>query len=603
MRIIFAAFFSLFLFTAIQAQEDELLAREYMEMGEFDKAADLYSDIYKKKSDTYIYDNYLKCLIEIKDWKEAEKITSKKSKAEPEIPRFRVDYGYILQLQDKQKAANKEFEAAIDWAKHNETLILDLAAAFEVRELSAWTLEALEAGKKENPGSNLLIYNLAQLHYKYHRYEEMFNEYFSLLESPMYTADDLEKVLQDIIMEDVDGEASDVFKVMVLKKLQKDPKSYDFTKLLIWYYVQMLEFDKAVIQAQAYERRTKGDGELIYDLSVLCISNEAWVSAEKALQYILDLGDDEPYYFEAKQKMLEVKYEKVTTDPESTKESLEDLALELRMAVQQSQYRANRFELVILLSTLEAYYLDEADIAAERLQKVLNTGGYEPLDYSRAKLLLGDVMIVKGDVWEASLLYSQVDKAMKHDTIGFYAKYKNARLYYFLGEFDYAAALLDILRGATSKLIANDAMKLSLLIQDNVDYDSSYVPLELYAKADMLAFSMKYEEALSTLDTILLTQPGHPIIDETIFMKAEIYTRLKQYDKAVEMYKEILSAHYNDVLGDNALMNLARLYENQLNDTEKAKEYYLQLVLDFPGSVYVEEARKHYRILRGDNIN
>ncbi len=365
----------------------------------------------------------------------------------------------------------------------------------------------------------------------------------------------------------------------------------------------MLEFDKAVLQAQAFERRTRSDGNMMYDLSALCISNKAWVSAEKALQFIIDLGDENPYFFEAKQKMLEVKFEKVIANLQSTADDFDNLALEMRIAVQESQYRANRFNLVILLATLETYYLSDVEKAANRLQKLLNTGGYTPLEYANAKLLLGDVMIVKGEVWEASLLYSQVEKTMKHDTIGYYAKYKNARLYYFLGEFGYAAALLDILRGATSKLIANDAMKLSLLIQDNVDYDSSYVPLELYAKADMLAFSMKYKEALSTLDTILLTQPGHPIIDEAIFKKAKIYTRQKQYDKAVEMYKEILGAHYNDILGDNALMNLARLYENQLNDVDKAKDYYLQLLLDFPGSIFVEEARKHYRILRGDNVN
>jgi len=604
MKVFFAAVFTILLFTVVSAQEDEMLAIEYMNMGEYGKAAALYEDIYKKKpQDTYVYDNYLTCLIKIEDWKTAEKISSKKIKAEPEIPRFRVDYGYVLHLQNKMKTAAKEFEDAIQWAQNNETLILDLAAAFEVRELSEWSLRALEAGKKENPNSAMLIFNLAQLHYKYHRYEEMYNEYFSLLENPMYTVDDLEKVLQDVITADEDGEASEIFRVLVLKKLQKDPKSYDYSRLLIWYYVQMLDFEKAVIQAQAYERRAKGDGELLYDLSVLCISNEAWQSAETALQHIIDMGDEKPYYFEAKQKMLEVKYEKITSNPESSKERLEELASEFRIAVQESQYRENRFRLVILLSTLEAYYLEETDNAIDRLQKILNTGGYTPLEYANAKLLLGDVMIVKGEVWEASLLYSQVDKAMKHDTIGFYAKFKNARLYYFLGEFGYASALLDILRGATSKLIANDAMKLSLVIQDNVDYDSSYVPLEYYARADMLAFSMKYQEALSTLDTILKTQPGHPIIDEVIFKKAEIYTRLKQYDKAVEMYKEILAAHYDDILGDNALMNLARIYENQLNDKVKAQEYYLQLILDFPGSIFVEEARKHYRILRGDNLN
>ena len=127
--------------------------------------------------------------------------------------------------------------------------------------------------------------------------------------------------------------------------------------------------------------------------------------------------------------------------------------------------------------------------AIEHIDPIFNLSGLQNIDYANAKLLKGDIMLIKGDVWEASLLYSQVEKAYKNDTIGFYAKFRNARLYYFIGEFDYAEAQLEILRGATSKLIANDAMDLYLTIQENVDYDSSYVPLEKYTTADMLMFS------------------------------------------------------------------------------------------------------------------
>lgn len=594
---------SVFSNLSAQETEKELLAREYMDQGEFDKAVVLYSEIYKKNKNTYIYDNYLSCLIEIKDWKEAEKIIAKQVKNKPAIPRFQVDQAYVYLLQEKQKDAKKTFDKAVNWAKVQENLIIDLAAAFEVRELNEWTLQSLLIGKKEHPGSVAIINALAELHRRNARYEAMFDEYFSLLDNPMYGVIDLEKILQDVIMEDIEGGAAEVFRVMLLKKLQKEPSNYDFTKLLIWYYIQMFEFDKAVLQAQAFERRSKGDGELLYEVAELCISNKAWASAEQALQHIIDKGSDEPYFYEARQKMLEVKYEKLTNNFESTKESLEALAIEFRLALEETFYRSSRFELIILLARLEAFYLDEPINAVERLEKLLNTRGYEQLEYARAKLLLGDVMIVKGEVWEASLLYSQVEKSLKHDTIGFYAKFKNARLYYYLGEIDYASALLDILRGATSKLIANDAMKLSLLIQDNIDHDSSYVPLTYYARADMLDFSMKYEEAILTLDTILMTHPGHPIIDEALFKKANILIRLKRFDAAVLVLREILAAHYDDILGDNAVFLLAKINEEYLGNSEKAQEYYLQLILDFPGSVYASEARKRYRLLRGDNID
>jgi len=594
--------FTVFVLPA-QETEKELLAREYMVNGEFDKAVQLYEEIFSKNSSTYVYDNYLECLIQTKAWKDAEKLTQKQKRNNPSMPRFYVDEGYVYQLQQKTKEADKAFNDAIKWSLTSEQKVIDLAAAFQVRELTNWTINTLKAGQKQFTSSGSLRIALAAAYHKAAMYSEMIDEYLLLLDNPVYGIAELQKNMQTIMAEDAEGKIGPIFRDKLLQRVQKDPSSYDYNRLLIWYYEEHGQFDRALIQSKAYDKRSKTDGDLTYDVAQICISNLQYTIAEDGLAWVVALGEEKALYNDARDLLLEVKYLKLTDNPEATADEYKLLAADLKNALASSEYRRNRYTLLMRLANIEAYRLLQPDEAIGHLNEIVNTGGYQPVQMAEAKLLMGDIMLLKGEVWEGSLLYSQVEKAFKHDTIGFYAKFRNARLYYFLGEFDYASAQLEILRGATSKLIANDAMELFLVIQENVDADSSYIPLEKLAKADMLVFCMKYDQALLVLDTITKSFPGHPVLDDAVYRRAQIYMKLKQYDRAVSELKIILSTYYFDILADNALLMLGNIYETKLPDKEQAMKYYMQLVTDFPGSILVNEARQRYRALRGDNIN
>ena len=431
----------------------------------------------------------------------------------------------------------------------------------------------------------------------------MLYEYFILLENPFFGVEELQKHIQSLLIEDIDWQISITFKNKLLEKIQKYPSNPDYNRLLVWNYELNGEFEKAFIQAKAYDKRTKNDGDFSFDVAQLCVSNKNYTIAEDALSFIVSLGSDKSLFDDANDLLLEVKYLKLTDNPASQKSDFISLSEELKQSFNNSTYKRNRYKTLMRLAYIEAFYISQPDAALSHLNQIINTPGYQPYEYANAKMLQGDIMLLKDEVWEASLLYSHVEKAFKNDTLGFYAKFKNARLYYFLGEFDYASAQLEILRGATSKLIANDAMELFLVIQENVDEDSSYVPLEKFAKANMLAFCLKYDDALLVLDTILKSFPNHPILDDAIYTRAEIYMALKQYDKAASELKTIISAYYYDILADNALFMLGNIYEYYIPDKEQAMKYYLQLISDFPGSILINDARQHYRAIRGDNLN
>jgi outer membrane protein assembly factor BamD (BamD/ComL family) len=255
------------------------------------------------------------------------------------------------------------------------------------------------------------------------------------------------------------------------------------------------------------------------------------------------------------------------------------------------------------LAHLQAFYMDKSDEAVVLLEEAIAIPNIPARVLAECKLELADIYLFSGEQWEATLLYSQVEKAFKNEPLGHEAKFRNAKLSFYIGEFDWARTQLDILKAATSKLIANDAMELSLLISDNTDADSNTVALSRYAQADLLVYRNRLNDALAVLDSLRNEFAGHPIIDDVLLKKAEINSRQGNFYKAAELYAAILKDYPFGLLGDDASFNLAFLYENQLNDKTRAMEFYESLMTTYPGSLYVVEARKRFRALRNDPVN
>jgi tetratricopeptide (TPR) repeat protein len=221
---------------------------------------------------------------------------------------------------------------------------------------------------------------------------------------------------------------------------------------------------------------------------------------------------------------------------------------------------------------------------------------------AECKLELGDIYILKGEEWEAMLLYGQVDKEFLEDPLGQEAKFRNARLCFYLGQFDWARAQLDVLKTATTQLIANNALELSLLIQDNT-LDSIEEPLLMFAKADLFYFQNNTERALQILDSINLIYPRHTLDDEILYKRAEIFLKKRDYTKSCAYLEQLIKENGSDILGDNALFLLATITEKNLNDKPKAMKLYEEFIEKYPGSFFLVEARKRFRSLRGDQLN
>ncbi|MDG1380936.1 MAG: tetratricopeptide repeat protein, partial [Flavobacteriales bacterium] len=389
----------------------------------------------------------------------------------------------------------------------------------------------------------------------------------------------------------------------VLKASQTYPEDTVFLELLVWVFNQQRDFMSAIPHVRALDERKNEGGKRLMELAEVAAKNKDLETAYDCYALVSSKGQSSPRYAEARQAMLGVRTTQVTeTFPLDTATAL-DLSDQYRITLMDLGESPKTAGLMADWATLLAFHLNQADAAEDILNKAVSMPGLPLERRSQFKLALGDILVFQDDVWGASLLFSQVDLDHKEGVLGQQAKFKNARVSYYTGDFNWAQAQLDILKASTSKLISNDAIDLSLLITDNFNMDTLTAPMEMFARADLLRYRNQRTAALTTLDSLVLRFPGHTLEDEILLIRAEIAVQRGNFNDALVHYEDILDLYAMDILADDALYGMASLHDNQLNDAQTAQSLYERLLTEFPGSLFVVEARKRFRTLRGDVLD
>ncbi len=580
------------------------LAQQYFNSGEYDKAL-----VYFEKNYDFdpmgTYPDYLKCLIAMKEYDKAEKLIKKQMKKTPDVALALVDLGYLYELKGEQSKADEQYQKAIKSLRADPNQYNNLANEFIEHGLIDLAIATYQQGRVNLRGAYPFCFELAEAYAQKSDLQKMTDEYLDIVElAPQYIPS-LQSILQNKIALDYTGTLGDIVRQSLLRRIQKNSGKIEYNELLYWLFMQQKDFESAAIQAKALDKRLSEQGDRLLNLGRTCVSNQDYKTAEDCFQYIVDKGKDGSNYITARIELINALNKRITTQSNYTTADLQKLDNDYKNTIGELGKNAGTSSLLKEYAHLRAFYLNDVDGATLMLEEVIAMPRITPLFQAECKLELGDILVLKNEVWDALLYYGQVDKDFKHDEIGREAKFRTARTYYYEGEFEWAAAQLNVLKSATTQLISNDAMSLALLIQDNsgFDSDSNTAPLLTYSRADLLEFQNQHTEALATLDSLLKEFPGHSLTDETWFKKAEIYTRTGKLDSAVIFYADIVANYPTDILADDALFRLADLQENRLNQKEKAMELYETLLQKYPGSLYAVDARKRFRALRGDKLN
>lgn len=583
--------------TGVMAQPSKAdEAQMYLDMKEYDKAIDLYEKLYKKNNyDTKVYAGYLDALLATEDYKKAEKLVAGQIEKSPNKAALAVDMGRVFKSAGKEKRAEEYYEKAIEMLNGDDLLTQFVANKFLELGRDDYALKTYQRAGDILHSNTLYSGPMSRLYFKA---GDLDNGLTTLLNASksFYNGgiDEVKATLLDYLGDD--RKKLSKAQKAVVKKINEQPDNPYYSELLTWLYTQKDDWDGALIQVRALDIRYKEQGERILEFARYAVKEEEYVFALKAYQEVLDNSKEYPFYSSVINEMLAVKYKMLQQKVDFTEKEVAALVDDYQQFLD-SFPDYYTFRVVQDYAVVLAQYAHEPEGAIAVLQVAINKPGARRDFVGKCKLQLGDYYVLVDKVWDASLTYAQVQKEFREDVLGEEARFRDAKLAYYRGDFDWANIQLDVLKASTSELIANDALYLSVLITENIPPDSNYVPLERFAYADLLLFQNKTGEAERILDSIAASFPDHPLADDLLMKRAEIATSRKEYPKAIAYLEQIHADHGKDVLGDDALYKMATINERYLDNKEEAGKLFAQLILEYPGSTYIQLARKKVKEL------
>ncbi len=579
--------------------QDPRLALQYLQDGEFEKAANLYQMLYQKYPENESHLSNLITALEGADkGQEAEVLLKKEISKKPKDPILPLYLGKLQHRRGETKQAEKNFRNTIELLPPDVIIIQKAANAFLDLPDYDLAIAVYEKGQKLMKGQFAFTYNLADLYRRKGEVETMLKYYVDGLEDGSINILSLQNVLvaylEPVKFQDLQS--------LLYERLESKPDFVPFIEMLQWTFIQSKDFVNALRQSKALDKRLQEGGGRVMYIAGIAANERDYRTAIDGYTYVRDLGPAGAYYLEAYRQLLINRRKQILETKNYLPSDLVDLESDYQKF--KDEYGSSRLaaQMLVEYAELEARYLNRVDKSIAILTEVVANPVVDARTKAQAKIDMADYYLIQGERWESTLLYSQVDKDFQEDQLGELARFKNARLSYFAGDFEWAQEQFDILKRATSRLISNDAIDMSVFILDNLNQDSTGEALSHYASAELALFQNRFDTALVMLDSILAWYPDNSLKDDVFYLQGQIYNRLQLVDKAIEKYQYVVDQHKEEIRADNSLYELAKIYDYQKGQTEKAMELYEKLFIEFSNSTLAVEARQRFRKLRGDKF-
>lgn len=577
---------------------DIAIAHEYYNNKEAEKARSMYEQLIKKNENIpLVHSNYFNILLNENEFDEAEKYINRLIRRNPQNMIYQVDLGRIYSRKnDKAKEINY-FNTLIEEYKSDINRIRVLAQYLLSHQLTDQAIVAYKAGRKHAADPFLYALEMANVYRFTNNKQGMIEEFINYASQNVANLSYVQNMLQNLLNEEGDF---DILEAYLIDQVQENADSKIHNELLIWVNMQQKNFYGAFIQARAIDKRLRYNGSMVLDVGLIALENKDFENAIRIFEYVVKEYPQSMNYAIAKSMIIKSREEMIKNTFPIDQQEISKLVEDYDQLIKEIGINANTVESLRNKALLHAFYLDEYERAISILEQLTQLNGLGTLFKAKCKIDLGDIYLFIDQPWESTLLYSQVEKSQKETLMGYEAKLKNAKLNFYKGEFGLAQEHLDILKQATSREIANDAMALSSLIQDNTVMDTSGAALREYAKIELMLFRNKKQEGLDALSVMLVNYKNHSITDEVLLLRARLLRDFGRYMESIDDLSHIIKNYSYDIYSDDAYFLTGKIYEEDLKDKDKAMEIYQEFLKKFPGSVFVAEARSRFRKLRGD---
>lgn len=601
--LLFISFIGFSLFAFSQSNSDLQLAQHYYGQGDYLKAREYYEKIYNESPSLVIFKKYYECLIETKEYKIAEKTLKKEIAKTSNNVDLKLQLAGFYSDREQLGKANKIYDDLIENQTNSPSQCISLFSSFLVMSRPDLALTVLSNAKKKFK-SYPFNFQEADLYAQKQEKDKMIESYLSLLDKHDYYQEAVQKaLLRRLDLEIEDTKEFQMLKSALFERAKKENSGVVFSEMLIWLYSQVDNFEGVFNQVVSVDIRSKANGYRLYDFGMVCRENKDYQTSIRAFQEAISISSSEDIKMKAQVGILNVGYIKVAKLKKYTREELDKIILHYEKVLETVKTPNSRtLSIVLEYAELLSYHYGDREKALKVLADTEGSTMLTDIMKAKVKMLKADIEVLRGNVWDASLIYMQISEAFNYETIGNRAKFKNARIFYYQGEFEFAQSQLDILKQSTSKLLSNDAIQLSVTITDNYGLDSNYIAMAWFSKADLFIEQFKFKEAFSLFDSIQVNYPFHSLADEILYKRAKAMELQGNWERAIGYYEDILKFHKEDILADDALFHLAEILETKLFKDQVALEKYKALLIDYPSSLYGHEARKRVRLLRGETI-
>lgn len=582
----------LLFFTLQTWSQDQVLATDYFRRGEFEKAANLYGKLHNENPHNSYYFKYLlKSYQALEAYQTVDSIINNQLKKKSKKPFLWVELGYNFALQHQEDQAKNYYDKAIAILQETPRYGYQIAKSFQDNHLLDYAQTAYQLLMEKLPNANY-NYQLAAIYGEKGNISKMFDTYLDMVERQGGSLQNIQRFIGKFLTNDPQDKNNLLFRKLLIARLQEHPAD-EWNKLLSWLYQMQQDYAKALRQEKAVYQRHKEDLSGIINVGAMAFDTKDYATAKEAFTYCTE------HSLDVEIKMHAIYY---------LVESLRATESDVNKIDTAYQVVFNEYGKGILTTKLQVSYANFLTFTTNQPLKAIRVleealqNNLDKFQKAEIKIQLADIMVYTGDYNHALINYSQVQLDLKSHALAQLARYKVAQTSYFKGDFEWANIQLKVLKRGTANLISNNAIGLSLLIDDNTAQDSIPTALIRYAHADLLAYQNKNQQAIDSLSSLLKDFKGHPIEDEAFYKRGELYKKMQNYPAAIADYLTVLELKDNDILIDDALYNVAELYDQSLHEPEKAKIYYKKIVFEHPSSIYLIPSRKRYRQLRGDTL-
>lgn len=574
------------------------LAESYENSGDLEKAVKIYEELYEfDQNNNFYFESLNRAYVGLKNYAASVNLIENEiTRRSKEINLYGL-LGSTYYLMGNEEKAFSTWDKPFSLIEPNPITIRVIANYAIQRRAFEKAIDIYLKGKNITSDGNIFSNDLAQLYSITMQYEKATEEYCSIL-----SADPLQlQTIQTKILANVNKPNALKASIPVVEKYLNDD-NLSFSYLLARLYIENKEFDKAYEIYLDIDKKQSENGYELYRYAEFLFKEAQYSLSRNVYRSIMELFPNSPLITSAKlgyAKTLEailmedftkqlplwkpyfIKYPYESDDIEETIDAFNEV-------VRLYKNSEAAYEALLRIGMIKFYLQDNQIEAKQYLNKIIEetrmgvsiTGAYSRL---------GEIALLNGDLTEAEKNYSQITILANVDIqIINDAKYKLARIKLYLGKIAQAKKLLADVMINLKDNNANDALELSLLLNTSKNDSSN---LMLFANAEFLADQKKFNEAGKKYK-LLANNPQVFILHSVASLRmAEMELAQDNYPRTIELLEKVFEEGEKNIYSDKALYLLGDIYQYGIGDNTKAVEMYEKLLIEFPISIYIDDAR------------